>query len=136
MGALRNARAISGRGGHVENIDQVWAAHHGLILPSRYEGLPLALVEAMLAGRVSIVTDVAGNRELVEDNITGFIAKGPTAAMLDEALERAWNNRHKWAQMGEAARGFALNHIPPDPIGTFANRLLAISEKNSSKSPQ
>ncbi|WP_308253742.1 glycosyltransferase [Geminocystis sp. GBBB08] len=40
------------------------------------ESSPLALVEAMMCGRVAIATSVGGIPELLEDEITGFIAQG------------------------------------------------------------
>jgi glycosyltransferase involved in cell wall biosynthesis len=58
--------------GHVEDIEEVWSRYHALALASRYEGMPLVLVEVMLCGRPGIVTDAAGNRELVKDNKTAF----------------------------------------------------------------
>ena len=57
------------------------------MLPSRFEGLPLALVEAMLCPRPAVVTNVAGNTEVIEDGETGFVAAAPTAGHLDEAME-------------------------------------------------
>ena len=50
--------------GHVNDIRAIWEQNHLLVLPSRYEGLPLALVEAMWCGRPAVVTDVGGNAEL------------------------------------------------------------------------
>ncbi len=49
-------------GGYVQNIAKVWRDHHGLVLTSRSEGNPLALVEAMMCGRVPIVTNVGALR--------------------------------------------------------------------------
>src|SRR5262249_42031882 len=46
---------------------EIWELNHVLIMPSRYEGLPLAMIEAMLCGRPVVATDVAGHSEVVED---------------------------------------------------------------------
>ena len=54
------------------DVEKIWEEHHALILPSRGEGMPLVLLEAMSAGRTAIVTDVGGNTEVLEDGITGF----------------------------------------------------------------
>ena len=78
---------------YVSNIEKVWADHHALILPSRYEGLPAALVEAILCARPAIVTNVGGNAELIEDGRSGFVAPAPTIKHLNEAMERAWDRR-------------------------------------------
>ena len=110
-------------GSYVSDIEAVWETHHGLILPSRYEGLPLAVVEAMMCARPCIVTDVAGNRELVEDNVNGFIAAAPKAEFLDEALERAWQRRSRWYEMGQAAAKKVRACVPRDPIGAFVGQL-------------
>ena len=115
--------------GHVSDIEEVWCNHHALVMPSRYEGLPLALVEAMLCGRTAIVTDVAGNAELLEDGVTGFIAEAPTVQHLDRALEAAWRARNNWEAMGQAARTYVHQHLPKDPGAVFATKLIELAEK-------
>lgn len=110
-------------GGYVDGVEAIWKAHHALILPSRHEGLPLALVEAMLCARPAIVTDVAGNSEVIEDNVNGFIAKAPKAELLDEALERAWQRRDDWCEMGQIAAKSIREVIPSDPIGVLVDEL-------------
>jgi glycosyltransferase involved in cell wall biosynthesis len=115
--------------GHVQDIEEVWRTHHALVLPSRYEGLPLSVVEAMLCGRPVIVTDVAGNREPLEDNVTGFVAEAPTVRHLDEAMERAWQKRHDWQAIGTAAASSIRRQIPQDPAQVFADKLLAACGK-------
>ena len=63
--------------GHVADVTNVWANSHALVLPSRYEGIPLALVEAMLCARPAIATRIAG-QELIDEGVTGFLMEAPT----------------------------------------------------------
>lgn len=110
-------------GSYVNDVESIWASHHGLILPSRYEGLPLAIVEAMLCARPCVVTDVAGNTELIEDNVHGFVAAAPQVACLDEALERAWQQRDRWQEMGQTAAAWVRELVPRDPVGDLIRKL-------------
>lgn len=105
--------------GHVDDIRQIWARHHLLIIPSRAEGTPLALVEAMLCGRPAVVTDIGGNREWVEEAVNGFIAEAPTAYSLSAALARAWAAYDHWPAMGRSARQRAGQLYDPDPGRTL-----------------
>lgn len=120
--------------GFVEDIPGIWADHHALVLPSRCEGLPLALVEAMLSGRVAIVMDVAGNPEVVEDGTTGFLIGAPTEEALDEAMERAWERRGEWCAIGERAALAIRELVPPNPASAFADRLLELIADNARRS--
>jgi glycosyltransferase involved in cell wall biosynthesis len=114
--------------GYCNNVVDIWKAHHALILPSRYEGLPLAVVETMLCNRIPIVTDVAGNSEVIQDEVTGFIAQSPTVLHLEYALERAWSRRTDWKALGLAAGQAIRGHIPSCPASVFASKLLALSK--------
>ena len=113
-------------GGFISDITALWAEHHALVLPSCVEGLPLAVVEAMLCARPCILTDVAGNTELVEDGVSGYIAAAPTCRMLDDAMERAWNHRHEWREMGVVAAQRVRHMVPRDPAGVFADELKTL----------
>ncbi|MDF5730424.1 MAG: glycosyltransferase [Rhizonema sp. PD38] len=115
-------------GGYVDNVEAIWADHHALVLPSRYEGLPLSVVEAMLCGRFCIVTDVGGNTELVEDNINGFVAMAPQAECLDDAMERAWQRRESWYEIGKEAYVSVREVIPQDPIDKFVSEIKLLLE--------
>ena len=110
--------------GHVDDPASIWQANHGLLIASRNEGLPIVLVEAMQAGRMAVVTDVAGNTELVEDGVTGFVAKAPTVELLDDAMERAWQNRARWREMGVQAKGKVTQIMPENPGSVFSQKLL------------
>jgi len=108
---------------------EIWRTHHGLILPSRAEGLPLAQVEAMMCGRPVIVADAGGTAEVMEDGQHGFLANAPTVAAVDDALERAWQRRSEWPALGLAASQHIRTLFPTDPCEDFANRLQALMDR-------
>jgi glycosyltransferase involved in cell wall biosynthesis len=109
--------------GFVDDIEAFWGQHHALVLPSRYEGMPLTLVEAMFCHRAAVVTDVASHRELIRDNVNGFVAKAASADLLDEALNRLWENRHRLREMGEVAARDVRQWVSPDPTGDLVREL-------------
>lgn len=86
--------------GHRSDVRSIWEQEQVLVMFSRGEGTPLALVEAMLCGRPAIVSDVGGNREWVTEPQTGFVAEAPTVELARAALERAWSARQRWNTMG------------------------------------
>ena len=117
--------------GHVNDIKAIWEQNHLLVLPSRYEGLPLALVEAMWCGRPAVVTDVGRNAELCVDNETGFVAPAATLSSFSHTLERAWERRREWPHLGQAARARVESQVPKDPVALFCERLQACAAAKS-----
>ena len=112
--------------GHMDDIVSIWSHNHALIQPSRLEGLPLTVVEAMLCNRLAIVTDVAGHKEVVDDGETGFLAKAPAPEFIDEALEKAWSRRIDWQQMGLKAGIKIKTLVPNDPVGLFIDKISSL----------
>jgi glycosyltransferase involved in cell wall biosynthesis len=110
--------------GHVNDIRSIWSENHLLLLPSRAEGTPLALVEAMLCGRPAVVTDVGGNAEWIEEQQTGFVAEAPTAKSFGAALERAWLAQVEWQKMGIQAHENALIKFDKSPGKSLLQVLL------------
>lgn len=111
--------------GHVDNVENIWREHHMVAQPSRNEGMPMSLVEALMCGRPALVTDVAGHTELITDGVNGFVAEAPTVRHIDAALQRAWARREQWHEMGDTAAKQVRTWVPTDPIQTFADSLLA-----------
>ena len=113
-------------GGYLSEVEEIWRQNHALLLPSRYEGAPLVVIEAMLCNRVSITTNIGRNVELIDDNETGFIAEGATINLVDDALERAWQKRDQWKEMGKIAGQHIRERYPEDPVQEFADRIKAL----------
>jgi len=57
-------------------------------ISSLYEGTPLALFEAMAAGKAIVSTSVDGCREVLEDGVTGVLVPPADAAALASGLDR------------------------------------------------
>jgi glycosyltransferase involved in cell wall biosynthesis len=74
------------------------------VLPSLYEGLPLAVLEAMAARLPVVATRVGGNSEAVEDGKTGLLVPPADAPALAEAMARLLGDRAAARAMGEAGR--------------------------------
>ena len=72
------------------------------------------------------MTDIGGNAELLTDGKNGFVARGPTVADLDDALERMWQSRKSLQDMGCSAGTAVRAQIGPDPVGDFVQLLLGI----------
>ncbi len=73
-------------------------------LCSASEGLPRVILEAMLAGRPVIASDIVGSRELVIPGETGLLYPGGDVAALTDAMARLSNDAALRRRMGEAGR--------------------------------
>lgn len=118
--------------GHVSDKAEIWQKNHALVLSSRMEGLSLAILEALAYSRIPIVTNLGGAKEIIKDNETGFIADHPSVRSFDEALERAWNRRGEWQQMGEVGKKYLKEVIPFDPIDFLADDLIKLQNSLAS----
>jgi glycosyltransferase involved in cell wall biosynthesis len=112
--------------GYVASVEGIWAENHVLVMPSRYEGLPLSIVEAMLCARPVVATNVAGNSEVVEDGVSGFLAEAPTVPSMANALERLWLRRTDLQDIGIAAATRIRQMIPADPVGLFSANIESL----------
>ncbi|MCC5838546.1 MAG: glycosyltransferase family 4 protein [Opitutales bacterium] len=112
--------------GHVTDIEGVWRTNHALLMPSRYEGLPIAMVEAMLSARLVIATDVGGIAGWIRHGENGFLIPAATPRSVSRSLDEAWQARHRWEEMGQVARRDALRLTSSDPVTEYAEGLLSL----------
>lgn len=101
--------------GWASDVIEIWKNNHILLMPSIEEGTPLALIEAMVCGRTAVVTDVGGNAELIQEDENGFVAEAATVKLFSAALERAWDKREVWKELGRKAHESVEAYIDPQP---------------------
>jgi glycosyltransferase involved in cell wall biosynthesis len=88
--------------GQRDDIPNLLARAELFVLPSRFEGLPSAIIEAMAAGRPVVATSTAGVPELIDDGSTGWLVPPGAPDRLAEALAEALSA--ELIEVGTAAR--------------------------------
>jgi glycosyltransferase involved in cell wall biosynthesis len=111
--------------GTVRDIRQIWKQNHALVMASHMEGMPLVVVEAMLCGRICIVTDVGGNSEWITHQKNGFLAEAPNVNSVLKTLETAYSLIEQWPKMAAEAHNAALELYDPHAAANLLNRIIA-----------
>lgn len=89
------------------------------VLPSRREGMPNALMEAMLIGLPCIGTDISGSQDLIRDGENGVLVPPADVEKLSDAIIYLMDHPEEARRMGTSAR---------ETINTF-NRMDVIANK-------
>jgi glycosyltransferase involved in cell wall biosynthesis len=83
------------------------------LLPSFYEGLPMALLETMSFGLVPVTTDVGSIRDLVTDGLNGIIVARYSSADIVKALKRLMDDNIERDKLSENARATVFTKFDP-----------------------
>lgn len=95
------------------------------VLPSRWEGLPLVVLEAMLAGLPVVASDVGSVSEAVVDGATGLLVPPGDAPALAAALGRLLDDADLRKAMGERGRARAIELFGADAMAAQYEALYA-----------
>jgi glycosyltransferase involved in cell wall biosynthesis len=90
--------------GNRADVPELLALSDIFVLPSRWEGLPIALLEAMGAGLPVVATNVEGVDEVVQDGVQGLLVSPDDAAALADALLQLIVDEPLRKRMGELGR--------------------------------
>lgn len=96
--------------GRREDVPALLRAATCLAAPSRWEGMPNVILEAMAAGCPVVATNVEGSRELIEDGVSGVLCEPESEAGLLGALEQVLET--------------------PDPRARFRDKSQTVAREN------
>jgi glycosyltransferase involved in cell wall biosynthesis len=97
--------------GQQSNIADWLALADLTVLPSFYEGLPLAAIESLAAGRPAVATAVDGTPEVVVDGVTGLTVPPGDPEKLGRAICRLLGDRQLREQFALAGREWVLERF-------------------------
>ena len=90
--------------GEVRDVPGLLAGARMFVLPSRSEGIPLTVLEAMARGLPVVATRVGGLPEVVDHGVTGLLVPTADPVALADAVVTIWNDPDLGDRMGRAGR--------------------------------
>ena len=117
--------------GQLDDVGSLLAAADGVILPSRWEGLPLVLLEAMARGRPIVATAVGGVADALEDGVSGTLVPPNDIGALAAALEHLHRRADRAWRLGQVAAEVARDrfswHAVVDEFESVYDEVLGLA---------
>jgi len=107
--------------------------HRGYIatLPSRWEGMPNALLEAMASGAACVATRVSGSEDLIQSGINGLLVEPDDYQAMAEALLTLLRDPVLAQRYGQAARATVEQHYTLNQvIEMYTDIYYTITQRN------
>jgi glycogen synthase len=123
MGLADRVHFVGWLGG--EEILQAYRQANLFVFPSRHEGMPNAVLEAMAAGLPVVASRIAGNEELVVDGETGTLVPTEDPGALRHALAMLLADGKRRAAMGAAGRKRVEDRYTWDRVAAAYHELLS-----------
>jgi glycosyltransferase involved in cell wall biosynthesis len=90
--------------GERKDVAELLSQADVFVLASKWEGLPVSILEAMRAGLPVVATDVGGVREAVQEDVTGLLSKAHDEQGLRDRIQSLMTLPSLMVQMGRAGR--------------------------------
>lgn len=108
--------------GRMTQVPDLLAACDLFVLPSRHEGMPIAIIEAMAAGTPVIASDIPGTNEIIEHGVTGLLVRVDDPTGLADAIRTVLDDGALRDRLVTAAR----NQVAARHTAAFAAERIAV----------
>ncbi|HOW36380.1 MAG TPA: glycosyltransferase [Candidatus Omnitrophota bacterium] len=99
-------------------------------LPSRYEGMPMSILEAMAAKKPVIATNVEGIKEVIENGFNGILIKENSAEELASAISDLIKNESRRTELSSNAYDFVKKYSYGEMMKSYENLFLRMLKRN------
>jgi glycosyltransferase involved in cell wall biosynthesis len=123
--------------GQVRSVSALYAGVDIYVQSSLFEGLPLAILEALASSLPVVATRVAGNVEIIEDRKNGLLVEPRDPEALGEAIVWMAAHRGEARQMGITGRRIVRERFGAVAMVNATDRLIAdlVSARGAKPSP-
>jgi glycosyltransferase involved in cell wall biosynthesis len=101
----------------------IMATFDTFAMPSLWEGLPYAPLEAMALGKPIVATDVTGLRDIIRDGATGRLVPPQDAEALAQAILALLDDKEGATRLGREAKRSLGQRFDPDRIASQTGKL-------------
>lgn len=108
------------------NASNFWSAVDCAVSTSDNEGMPIALIEAQLAGIPVIATDVGSNSEVIDNRVTGIVTSKTVDALVN-AVQKLVTNNELRISMGIAAQAWGEENFSLEKMLVLHRQVYQIS---------
>jgi glycosyltransferase involved in cell wall biosynthesis len=116
--------------GFISNLEEILANIDIFVLPSVKEGVPAAILEAMVAKKPVIATNVGGIPEVVIDGETGFLVEPKNPKVIAEKIIFLLKNPERAKEMGESGYQRIKNYFTLEKMAREHEKLYEELIKN------
>ncbi len=112
--------------GLIQEPEKYYQASDIFVFPSRKEGMPNAILEAMSCGMPVLASDIGGNVDIITHMVNGFLFANEDVEMLANSIRALMQNDNLQAQLGNKARDYILQF---HDIKNIAQRYLDLMKE-------
>jgi glycosyltransferase involved in cell wall biosynthesis len=109
--------------GHTKDVKGALSGAHLLLQVTHIDAMPLAVVEAMAMAKPVVVSDVGDMPKWVEEGKNGWISADASVQLIDGTLEKAWQKREGWEEMGRNSFQLFREKFPAIPEKYFLEQV-------------
>lgn len=115
--------------GFSRNISEWLAKSHFYLSTSRWEGLPISVLEAMAMGLPAVLSDVTGNNDAVQDMVNGWLYPLEEPTLAATKIKAAWQDPLLYKTIADAAQRTVNDRFGIDKMVANTENLYRVVRK-------